>query len=61
VRRLMEDPAYYAERSAAGPRTVRERFSPDALLCRVSGLGVAPGSRPTAIAEHAAPALGGAR
>ncbi|MDA1361088.1 glycosyltransferase [Glycomyces luteolus] len=61
VRRLMEDPAYYAERSAAGPRTVRERFSPDALLCRVSALGVAPGSRPTVVAEPAAPTMGGAR
>jgi glycosyltransferase involved in cell wall biosynthesis len=40
VRRLADDPAFRAERAAAGLRTVQERFSPEALLRRVSGLGV---------------------
>ncbi|GAA2121916.1 glycosyltransferase [Glycomyces algeriensis] len=41
VRRLAADPLHYAERAAAGRRVVHERFSPDALLHRVHGLGVA--------------------
>jgi glycosyltransferase involved in cell wall biosynthesis len=40
VRLLASDKAYYAERAAAGLRVVHERFSPDALLRRVNGLGV---------------------
>jgi len=40
VRLLASDQAYYAERAAAGLRVVHERFSPDALLRRVNGLGV---------------------
>lgn len=40
ARRLTADPAYYAERAAAGRRVVHERFSPEALLHRVNGLGV---------------------
>ncbi|MCH7231752.1 glycosyltransferase [Glycomyces sp. L485] len=60
VRRFMDDPVHYAERSAAGLRTVHERFSPEALLRRVSGLGVTVEPRPEA-AEAAALSLGGAR
>jgi len=41
VRRLMADPEHYAERVRAGLRVVHERFSPQALLRRVGGLGVA--------------------
>lgn len=44
VRRLMADPEHYAERVRAGLRVVRERFSPEALLRRVGGLGVAAGA-----------------
>jgi hypothetical protein len=40
VRALAADRALYAERAAAGLRVVHERFSPEALLRRVSGLGV---------------------
>ncbi|WP_205328449.1 glycosyltransferase [Glycomyces sp. YM15] len=40
VRRLAADRDYYAERAEAGLRVVRERFSPEALLRRVNGLGV---------------------
>lgn len=43
VRRLMADPDHYAERARAGLRVVHERFSPEALLRRVRGLGVAAG------------------
>ncbi|MDA1361141.1 glycosyltransferase [Glycomyces luteolus] len=55
VRRLAADRAYYAERVEAGLRVVRERFSPEALLRRVSGLGV------TTAAPAAEPNLGGTR
>lgn len=41
ARLLMADPDLYAERVRAGLRVVHERFSPEALLRRVSGLGVA--------------------
>ncbi|MFC3491068.1 glycosyltransferase family protein [Glycomyces rhizosphaerae] len=40
TRLLAADPVYYAERAAAGRRVVHERFSPQALLHRVNGLGV---------------------
>ncbi|MQM28339.1 glycosyltransferase, partial [Glycomyces albidus] len=62
VRRLADDPDYRAERAAAGLRVVHERFSPAALLHRVSGLGVAL-DRPRVPAPNApaVPSLGGAR
>lgn len=40
VRRLMDDPAYYASRVAAGHRVVRERFSPQALMRRLASFGI---------------------
>ncbi|MEU6248323.1 glycosyltransferase [Glycomyces sp. NPDC047010] len=40
VRRLAADPGYYRSRVEAGRRTVRERFSPQALLRRLAGYGV---------------------
>ncbi|HEU5126668.1 MAG TPA: glycosyltransferase [Glycomyces sp.] len=56
VRRLMADPDHYAERARAGLRVVHERFSPEALLRRVRGLGVAVGP-----AQAAATSTGDAR
>ncbi|SDL33810.1 Glycosyl transferase family 2 [Glycomyces sambucus] len=44
VRRLAADPDFHAERAAAGLRVIAERFSPEALVARVRGLGV--GARP---------------
>ncbi|WP_158630496.1 glycosyltransferase family protein [Glycomyces terrestris] len=40
VRRLMDDPEYYRARVEAGRRTVRERFSPQALMQRLAGYGI---------------------
>jgi hypothetical protein len=68
ARRLAADPAYYAARAAAGLRVIHERFSPEALLHRVNGLGVArrPVSGGAAAAAEPVPSesvlsLGGAR
>ncbi|MFG3339550.1 glycosyltransferase [Glycomyces sp. NPDC048151] len=52
VRRLAADAAYRTERAEAGLRTVRERFSPEALLRRVNGLGVTVPSRSDAPATR---------
>ncbi|WP_158630376.1 glycosyltransferase [Glycomyces terrestris] len=64
VRRLADDPAYRAERAAAGRRVVHERFSPEALLRRVASLGVDVPARPAVPGPAApirTPSLGGAR
>ncbi|PRY62520.1 glycosyl transferase family 2 [Glycomyces artemisiae] len=64
VRRLADDRAFHAERAEAGRRVVRERFSPQALLRRVAGLGVTAPAR-AAVPVPAEPAdavsLGGNR
>ncbi|MEV3934428.1 glycosyltransferase [Glycomyces sp. NPDC049804] len=57
VRELGADRAYYAERAAAGLRVVEERFSPDALLRRVKGLGVKFGAKPGPVGGAVAAAV----
>ena len=56
ARRLASDPDYYARRAAAGLRVIHERFSPEALLRRVNGLGVATRPVPTGSAAALRPA-----
>ncbi|MBO3732715.1 glycosyltransferase [Glycomyces niveus] len=60
VRELGADRAYYAERAAAGLRVVEERFSPDALLRRVKGLGVKVDAKPATVDGAGAGAVAGA-
>ena len=56
VRRLMADPDYYRARVEAGRRTVRERFSPQALMRRLAGYGI--DVDPAIFDAPAAPAAG---